>query len=213
MPLGDPLALELPTPAGAQTYTVPAVTAAQFWRLRADNEPFPTVVADRSAIIDTVSLALTDRVLDRMLADDVLDAHVRLAASAALSWHATGDPDAAAAVWTGTEQNTAPVTADELDQYGWGEKNANGDWTGYDLPEDVAARMTRKPDQVLTLTQVWAHSGLIAADLMSEYRVDVAGRVMRRRSGPWLRRLVDGLLAADTRLARTLYQETKEADR
>jgi len=210
--LGDPLALELPTSAGTQTYLVPPITARQFWRLRALDEPWPVALADRGTG-DPAGVLLTDAVVERMGADGVLDAHLRLAAQAVLSWHATGDTTAAEQVWAGTEPDLRPVTAEELDQYGVGPQNANGDYLEYDLPPDVAARLNRKPDDGLTMAQVWAHADAIAADLLAEYRVDVDGRKMHRRSGPWLRRLVDGLLLADTRLARSLYAESKGGKR
>lgn len=209
MRLGDPLALELPTPAGAHTYLVPPITAAQFWALRTDNQWHPIAVTRTSAPADLVSAALTDAVFDAMGADGVLDAYVQLAGAAAMAWHSTGDPDAAEPVWTGNVPDLRPVTADELDQHGVGPQNANGDYLEYDLPPEVEARLNRKPDSGITVGQVWAHADAIACDLLAEYRVDVAGPIMRRRSGPWLRRLVDGLLLADTRTARLLYAETK----
>ncbi len=202
------MALELPTPTGAKTYLVPPITAWQYWALHADGEPWPTIAVTRTSTPDDMTTgALTDELVAAMADDGVLDVHVRLAAQAVVAWHATGDPDAAAQVWAGTEPDLRPVTADELDLYGVGPQNANGDYLEYDLPPEVEARLNRKPDDGLTLAQVWEHADVIAADLLSEYRLDVAGRMMHRRSGPWLRRLVDGLLMADTRVARLLYAE------
>lgn len=210
MPLSGPLSLELPTAAGTQTYLVPPITAAQFWAIRAADEPWPTIGATRTVDPrDVAAGALTDAVVEAMAADGVLDVHLRLAGSAALSWHVTGDPDAAAAVWQGDDIDAGPMTVDELDQYGRGRQNANGDWEWYEIPENRKRSLV--PNEGLTLAQIWAYSDLIAADLLSEYRVDVDSPRLARRSGPWLRRLVDGLLATDSRVSRALYAELKKS--
>lgn len=58
---------------------------------------------------------------------------------------------------------------------------------------------------------MWGHFDLIAADLLSEYGVDIAGSVMRQRSGPWARRLVMGLFSVDCRLTRQLSADREKA--
>lgn len=52
---------------------------------------------------------------------------------------------------------------------------------------------------------------MIAADLLSEYGVDVDGSIMRERSGPWLARLVDGLFGIECRLTRRLRDDREKA--
>lgn len=101
---------------------------------------------------------------------------------------------------------------EELDQYGKGERGPTGVWEWYELPEDVEERLNRDP-YAPTAEKVWAHADLIAADLLSEYGVDVDSLVMDERSGPWLRRLVDGLFSIDCRLTRILRAEREKAEK
>lgn len=51
---------------------------------------------------------------------------------------------------------------------------------------------------------------LVAADLHSVYGIDLADRdLLRRRTWPWLRNRIVGLLSADTRIARALTPEKR----
>lgn len=63
------------------------------------------------------------------------------------------------------------------------------------------------------MTEVWERHSLIAADLMSEYGVDVDSSLLDERSGPWLQRLIDGLFGLDCRLTRSLHSLREEKDR
>lgn len=63
------------------------------------------------------------------------------------------------------------------------------------------------------MPEVWERHGLIAADLMSEYGVDVDSRLLDERSGPWLQRLIDGLFGLDCRLTRSLHSLREEKER
>jgi len=63
------------------------------------------------------------------------------------------------------------------------------------------------------MPEVWERHGLIAADLMSEYGVDVDSGVLDERSGPWLQRLIDGLFLLDCRLTRSLHSLREEKER
>lgn len=86
-------------------------------------------------------------------------------------------------------------------QYGRGTYDpATGLWEWYELPAD------RQGDgQPITWAQLLEQWPTIAADLLDVYGVDVWDRrLMRHRPWPWLRGLVRGLLAADTRIARLL---------
>jgi hypothetical protein len=60
----------------------------------------------------------------------------------------------------------------------------------------------------LTWNAIFEHWDLVWADLISEYGVDVGDRAMMRRR-PWksLRRMIAGLVSADTRLSRALNDQ------
>lgn len=63
---------------------------------------------------------------------------------------------------------------------------------------------------MLTWQLVFGHWGLVWADLISEYGIDVGDRaMMRAQRWSGLRNMIVGLVSADTRLSRALQDDKR----
>lgn len=101
----------------------------------------------------------------------------------------------------------APTDLAALAEYGVGAYDpTTGLYEDYELPAGHPARPAGPSDRPaagpswLTVLEQWH---LIEADL-ADLGIDVTARLLRRRTGRWLRQRISGVLSANTRTARAL---------
>ena len=105
---------------------------------------------------------------------------------------------------SGEHEQQATGDLEDLDQYGYGEKDpATGIWSNYDIPAGHPAnRLEEGPGQSIAWDAIVQQWPLIVADFASEYSIRLPTTSMR---WPEFDHLVSGLLAADTRLHRHFF--------
>jgi hypothetical protein len=97
-------------------------------------------------------------------------------------------------------------------RYGIGEQDAQGVYDEYDLPEGHAALRTAQESRPVTWSEILACREVIVADFSSEYGIRLERLANHDLSWIEFAAHVMGLLAADTRLHRLLFQPSERGE-
>lgn len=110
---------------------------------------------------------------------------------------------------SGRPEQQATGDLEDLDQYGYGEKDpATGVWSNYEVPAGHPAnRLEEGPGKTIGWDSIVEQWPLIVADFASEYSIRLPGVSMRWPEFDWL---VSGLFAADTRLYRHFFPPKRD---
>ncbi len=111
-----------------------------------------------------------------------------------------------------SEHGSSPRKAN-LDEYGRGQRGANGLYEWYDIPPDKQRELEAGAGEGITWEQILKRWHLVECDL-SDAGIDLGDKALvRARSWRWLRTRIVGLLSRDTRLATALAPKTEVGSR